>query len=69
MIGAVSTAATTENSNYGTTKKVLPKIISQYLCKSPINRWLWFYPNSPQSTQVNILETEFDDKLVPKRNL
>ena len=55
--------------NYVTRKKTLPEVISQHLFKSPINFRLRFYPNPLQSSHVNILEIDFDDKLVSKRKL
>ena len=59
----------TDNNNYVTRRRRFTGKISQYLCKSPINLWLRLNPNSLQSTHVNILETNFDDKLVSKRKL
>ena len=59
----------TGNNNYVPRRRRFTGKISQYLCKSPINLWLRLNPNSLQSTHVNILETNFDDKLVSKRKL
>ena len=42
--------------------------MSLYLLKSPINSCLWFYPNPPHGTHVNIPETGFDDELATKEN-